>query len=153
MYTKHNFISNTLTKRSFFGGRFLMPWKEAVIIWNILTHLFTFTAGTVVSVTLMWLLQAGKQEDQQIEEMQRRNDDWNYSQNAQPSPQVAISGGWGYVTNKRFRSFALLATSLEPLLSCADMGILIDDALILFGQPTIIYSEYFVGGLLCLADT
>ena len=44
------------------------------------------------------------------------------SQNAQPSPQVAIS----------------------------DKGIFTSNALISFGQTPIIYSEYFMGGLLCL---
>ncbi|MBS6180791.1 MAG: DUF3789 domain-containing protein [Erysipelotrichaceae bacterium] len=44
-------------------------------MWNILTHLITFTAGTAAGGTLMCLLQAGKQEDQQMEEMQRRNED------------------------------------------------------------------------------
>lgn len=49
--------------------------KEAVIIWNILTHFFTFTGGMAAGVTLLCLLQAGKQEDQKMEEMQRRNED------------------------------------------------------------------------------
>lgn len=49
--------------------------KEAVTIWNILTHFFTFTGGMAAGVTLMCLLQAGKQEDEWRDHRNRRNED------------------------------------------------------------------------------
>lgn len=44
-------------------------------MWNILTHLFTFTGGMMAGVVLMCILQVGKQQDRQMEELQRRNED------------------------------------------------------------------------------
>lgn len=41
-------------------------------MWSIITHFIVFTAGTVAGVVLMCLMQAGKQADEQMEEMQRR---------------------------------------------------------------------------------
>ena len=35
------------------------------------------------------------------------------SQNAQPSPKVAISGVWGLVTNKHFHSFAICKQTVK----------------------------------------
>ena len=49
--------------------------KEAVIIWNILIHFFTFTGGMAAGVTFMCLLQAGKQEDEWMDYRNRRNED------------------------------------------------------------------------------
>lgn len=42
-------------------------------MWNLITHFLIFTGGMSAGVVLMCLLQAGKQADEQIEEMQRRD--------------------------------------------------------------------------------
>lgn len=42
-------------------------------MWNLITHFLIFTGGMSVGVVLMCLLQAGKQADEQMEEMQRRD--------------------------------------------------------------------------------
>lgn len=44
-------------------------------MWNILIHFLTFTGGMAAGVTLTCLLQAGKQEDQWMENKDRRNED------------------------------------------------------------------------------
>ncbi len=41
-------------------------------MWNLVTHLFCFGAGTVAGVTLVCLMQAGKHEDEQMEKTRRR---------------------------------------------------------------------------------
>lgn len=38
-------------------------------MWNAITHFLTFTLGTMAGVTLMCLLQAGKQADEPIDAM------------------------------------------------------------------------------------
>lgn len=45
------------------GGRFLMPEKEAVFMWNVVACFLCFLAGTVAGVMLMCLLQAGRKVD------------------------------------------------------------------------------------------
>lgn len=47
--------------------------KEAIFMWNLITHFLIFTGGMSAGVVLMCLLQAGKQADEQMEEMQRRD--------------------------------------------------------------------------------
>lgn len=42
-------------------------------MWNLITHFLIFTGGMSAGVVLMCLLQAGKQADEQMEEMQRRD--------------------------------------------------------------------------------
>lgn len=42
-------------------------------MWNLITHFLTFAGGMTAGVVLMCLLQAGKQADEEFEEMQRRN--------------------------------------------------------------------------------
>lgn len=42
-------------------------------MWNLITHFLTFTGGMTAGVVLMCLLLAGKQADEQFEEMRRRN--------------------------------------------------------------------------------
>lgn len=42
-------------------------------MWNLITHFLTFAGGMSASVVLMCLLQAGKQADEQMEEMSRRD--------------------------------------------------------------------------------
>lgn len=44
-------------------------------MWNIMTHLLSFTGGMAAGVTLMCLLQAGKREDEWMENKNRRNED------------------------------------------------------------------------------
>lgn len=41
-------------------------------MWNLITHFLIFTGGMFAGVVLMCLLQAGKQADEQMEEIQRR---------------------------------------------------------------------------------
>lgn len=43
-------------------------------MWNLITHFLTFIGGLSVSVVLMCLMQAGKQEDEEFEDMQRRSE-------------------------------------------------------------------------------
>lgn len=38
-------------------------------MWNVVTHFLTFTLGTMTGVTLMCLLQVGKQADQHLDGM------------------------------------------------------------------------------------
>lgn len=40
---------------------------------NLIAHLLTFTGGMSAGVVLMCILQAGKQADEEFEQMQRRN--------------------------------------------------------------------------------
>jgi len=40
---------------------------------NLITHFLTFTGGMSAGVVLMCILQAGKQTDEEFEQMQRRN--------------------------------------------------------------------------------
>ena len=47
--------------------------KEAIFMWNLITHFLTFIGGLSVGVVLMCLMQAGKQEDEEFEDMQRRS--------------------------------------------------------------------------------
>lgn len=42
-------------------------------MWNMITHFLTFTGGMLAGVVLMCLMQAGKQADEQMGEMQRRD--------------------------------------------------------------------------------
>lgn len=42
-------------------------------MWNMITHFLTFTGGMSAGVVLMCLLQTAKQEDEQMEELQRRD--------------------------------------------------------------------------------
>ena len=42
-------------------------------MWNLITHFLTFAGGMSAGVVLMCLLQAGKQADEQMEEMSRRD--------------------------------------------------------------------------------
>lgn len=42
-------------------------------MWNLITHFLIFTGGMSAGVVLMCLMQAGKQADEQMEEMQRRD--------------------------------------------------------------------------------
>lgn len=42
-------------------------------MWNVITHLFAFTGGTLLGIVMMCLLQTGKQEDELMEEMHRRD--------------------------------------------------------------------------------
>ena len=39
-------------------------------MWNTVTHILSFTLGTMTGVTLMCLLQAGKQADKQLDDME-----------------------------------------------------------------------------------
>ena len=41
--------------------------KEAIFMWNMITHFLTFTGGMSAGVVLMCLMQAGKQEDEWLE--------------------------------------------------------------------------------------
>lgn len=41
-------------------------------MWNLITHFLTFTDGMFVVVVLMCIFQAGKQADEEFEQMQRR---------------------------------------------------------------------------------
>lgn len=38
-------------------------------MWNAITHFLTFTLGTMAGVTFMCLVQAGKQADEQLDDM------------------------------------------------------------------------------------
>lgn len=42
-------------------------------MWNVITHLLAFTGGTLLGIVMMCLMQAGKQADDQMGEMQRRD--------------------------------------------------------------------------------
>lgn len=42
-------------------------------MWNLITHFLSFTGGMSAGVVLMCILQAGKQTDEEFEQMQRRN--------------------------------------------------------------------------------
>ncbi len=44
-------------------------------MWSIITHFIAFTAGTVVGVVLLCLMQAGKMADEDYENMERRNNE------------------------------------------------------------------------------
>ncbi len=44
---------------------FFISKKEVVFMWNLITHFFCFTGGTMSGVILMCLMQAGKHEDEQ----------------------------------------------------------------------------------------
>lgn len=44
-------------------------------MWNAILHFFIFGAGTTAGVALMCILQIGKQEDEELEKMQRRNEE------------------------------------------------------------------------------
>ena len=48
--------------------------KEAIFMWNMITHFLTFTGGMSAGVVLMCLLQTGKQADEEFEDMQRRSE-------------------------------------------------------------------------------
>ena len=39
-------------------------------MWNTVTHILSFALGTMTGVTLMCLLQAGKQADKQLDDME-----------------------------------------------------------------------------------
>lgn len=39
-------------------------------MWNTVTHILSFTLGTMTGVTLMCLLQAGKQADELLDDME-----------------------------------------------------------------------------------
>ena len=43
-------------------------------MWNIFMHFLTFTGGVSAGVVLMCLLQAGKQVDEEFEQLQRRTE-------------------------------------------------------------------------------
>jgi hypothetical protein len=42
-------------------------------MWNMITHFLTFTGGMSAGVVLMCLLQAGKQANEEFEQLQRRS--------------------------------------------------------------------------------
>lgn len=42
-------------------------------MWNLITHFLSFAGGMSAGIVLMCLMQAGKQADEQMEEMQRRD--------------------------------------------------------------------------------
>uniref|UniRef100_UPI002F40235F DUF3789 domain-containing protein n=1 Tax=Enterocloster clostridioformis TaxID=1531 RepID=UPI002F40235F len=42
-------------------------------MWNILMHFLTFTGGVAAGVVLMCLLRAGKQADEEFEQLQRNS--------------------------------------------------------------------------------
>ena len=44
-------------------------------MWNIITHLFSFTAGMTGGVILMCLLQIGKPEDELMERLEGRDEE------------------------------------------------------------------------------
>ena len=48
--------------------------KEAIFMWNMITHFLAFTGGMSASVVLMCLLQTGKQANEEFEDMQRRSE-------------------------------------------------------------------------------
>ena len=43
-------------------------------MWNLILHFLTFAGGMASGVMLMCLMQAGKQEDEEFEDMQRRSE-------------------------------------------------------------------------------
>lgn len=44
-------------------------------MWSIVTHFISFTAGTVVGVVLLCLMQAEKMADEGYENLERRNNE------------------------------------------------------------------------------
>lgn len=42
-------------------------------MWNLITHMICFGAGTAAGVVLMCLMQARKQADEEFEEMRNKN--------------------------------------------------------------------------------
>lgn len=56
----------------------------------------------------------------------------------------------GFPRTENLQSYAILRKIALLAVCFRNMGIFINNTLILFGQPPIIYSEYSIGGLLCL---
>lgn len=70
-------------------------------MWNLITHFLTFAGGMSAGVVLMCLLQAGKQADEQMEEMSRRVKSMSMDATKELFEHIELFGKPALFTNSR----------------------------------------------------